>query len=98
MRILVVEDEELLAAAVADGLTAEGFDVDVSHDGNDGLWRAGEGSSGPLALDLLLPRHPGHKAGRGPRGQRTWAPHPILPPQDGEHAEAEGPPTRAAAL
>src|SRR4051794_8746708 len=42
MRVLVVEDEELLAAAVADGLTAEGFDVDVAHNGPDGLWRARE--------------------------------------------------------
>ena len=55
VRVLVVEDEELLAAAVADGLIAEGFDVDVSHDGPDGLWRAREGSYDAIVLDVLLP-------------------------------------------
>ena len=37
MRVLVVEDEVALAEAVADGLQAEGFDVDAVHDGVDGL-------------------------------------------------------------
>ncbi len=74
--MLVVEDEELLAAAVADGLIAEGFDVDVSHDGPDGLWRAREGSYDAIVLDVLLPGHarlPGlpHAARRGRSGPRS---------------------------
>ena len=64
MRVLVVEDEELLAAAVADGLTAEGFDVDVAHDGPDGLWRAREGSYDAIVLDVLLPGMHGYKVCR----------------------------------
>jgi two-component system, OmpR family, response regulator len=44
MRVLVVEDEERLAAALRRGLEAEGFAVDVSNDGEDGLWRATERS------------------------------------------------------
>ncbi len=42
MRILVVEDEVRLARACAHGLEAEGFAVDVAHDGTDGLWLARE--------------------------------------------------------
>src|SRR2546429_3545020 len=58
VRVLVVEDEELLAAAVADGLTAEGFDVDVAHDGPDGLWRApGGADAAPLPPPLPPPAH-----------------------------------------
>ena len=40
MRILIIEDEEHLAAAVARGLEAEGFTVDTALTGTDGLWRA----------------------------------------------------------
>ena len=40
MRVLVVEDEISLAQAVERGLTAEGFEVDVVHNGLDGLWPA----------------------------------------------------------
>src|SRR5690242_12453980 len=42
MRLLVIEDEAPLAEAIATGLRAEGFDVDISLDGLDGLWRAQE--------------------------------------------------------
>ncbi len=34
MRLLIVEDERRLAAALARGLSAEGFVVDVAHDGS----------------------------------------------------------------
>ena len=36
MRVLVVEDEVALAEAIGRGLTAEGFTVEVTHDGLDG--------------------------------------------------------------
>ena len=48
MRLLIVEDERRLAVSLARGLTAEGFAVDVEHDGLDGLHRASEG-----AYDLI---------------------------------------------
>ena len=44
MRVLLVEDEVRLAAVNCEGLDAEGIDVDIEHDGADGLWRATEGS------------------------------------------------------
>ena len=89
MRILVVEDEELLAAAVADGLTAEGFDVDVSHDGNDGLWRAREGSYDAIVLDVLLPGMNGYRVCKTLRDEEVWTPILILTAKDGEWDEAE---------
>lgn len=39
-RVLIVEDEVALADGVARGLTAEGFEVEVVHDGVSGLERA----------------------------------------------------------
>jgi signal transduction histidine kinase len=38
--VLVIDDEVRLAHAVASGVRAEGFDVDVARTGPDGLWRA----------------------------------------------------------
>ena len=40
MRVLVVDDETRLTELLTKGLTAEGFAVDVAHDGRDGLWLA----------------------------------------------------------
>jgi two-component system, OmpR family, response regulator len=37
MRVLVVDDEVRLARALRTGLEADGFAVDVAHDGTDGL-------------------------------------------------------------
>ena len=85
----MVEDEELLAAAVADGLIAEGFDVDVSHDGPDGLWRAREGSYDAIVLDVLLPGMHGYKVCRTLRDEGVWTPILILTAKDGEYDEAE---------
>jgi DNA-binding response OmpR family regulator len=89
MRVLVVEDEELLAAAVADGLTAEGFDVDVAHNGPDGLWRAREGSYDAIVLDVLLPGMHGYRVCRTLRDEGVWTPILILTAKDGEWDEAE---------
>jgi two-component system OmpR family response regulator len=42
MRILVVEDEAVMADALKSGLVDAGFAVDVAGDGAEGLWYAGE--------------------------------------------------------
>jgi len=44
VRLLVVEDEVRLAAALKRGLQAEGFTVDIAHDGVSGLQKAREGA------------------------------------------------------
>lgn len=89
MRVLVVEDEPQLAAALADGLVAEGFDVDVVHDGLDGLWRARETSYAAIVLDILLPGMNGYKVCRTLRADGVWTPILMLTAKDGEEDEAE---------
>ena len=42
MKLLLVEDDRAIAAAVKRGLEAEGFTVDVALDGAEGLWQATE--------------------------------------------------------
>ena len=89
MRVLVVEDEVALAEAVREGLTAEGYDVDVVHDGTDGLWRAREGSYDAIVLDILLPGMNGYKVCETLRDEGVWTPILMLTAKDGEWDEAE---------
>ncbi len=60
MRVLVVEDEQRLAALIAEGLRDQGMAVDVSHDGDDALEKV-ELNAGydVLVLDRDLPGRSG---------------------------------------
>ncbi|HMC08998.1 MAG TPA: response regulator transcription factor, partial [Actinomycetota bacterium] len=66
-----------------------GFDVDVAHDGPDGLWRAREGSYDAIVLDVLLPGMHGYRVCRTLRDEGVWTPILILTAKDGEYDEAE---------
>ena len=68
MRLLVVEDEARLAAALQRGLQAEGFAVDISGDGQDGLEMARHGGYDAMILDVMLPRLSGYPRGAGSCG------------------------------
>ena len=89
MRLLLVEDEVRLASAIARGLEAEGFEVDVVHDGQDGLWRAREGSYAAIVLDILLPGMNGYAVCRTLREDGVWTPIMMLTAKDGEYDEVE---------
>lgn len=56
MRILVVEDETDLRTSLAMALREQGYAVDVSEDGEDGLWRATSVDYDAIVLDVMLPR------------------------------------------
>jgi len=90
VRILVVDDEERLAKSLARGLEADGFDVDVVHDGTDGLWRAREGTYSAIILDIMLPGMNGYEVCRTLRDEDIWTPILMLTAKDGEYDEAEG--------
>ncbi len=90
MRVLVVDDEERLARSIARGLEADGFSVDVVHDGLDGLWRAREGSYAAIVLDIMLPGMNGYEVCRTLRAEENWTPILMLTAKDGEYDEAEG--------
>ncbi|MET9512103.1 response regulator transcription factor [Streptomyces flavidovirens] len=90
MRLLIVEDERRLAVALAKGLTAEGFAVDVVHDGLEGLHRAGEGSYDLILLDIMLPGMNGYRVCAALRAAGNDVPILMLTAKDGEYDEAEG--------
>ena len=56
MRILIVEDEESLADLVAARLKKEKYTVDVSLDGEEGLYNALNDIYDLIILDIMLPK------------------------------------------
>lgn len=55
MRILLIEDSERLQRTISTGLRKEGYAVDVSGNGSEGLWRATGNVYDVIILDLMLP-------------------------------------------
>jgi two-component system OmpR family response regulator len=89
MRVLLVEDEVRMADALRRGLIAEGFTVDVSNDGVDGLWRAQESSYDVIVLDIMLPGMSGYRIVEALRGQGNWTPVLMLTAKDGDYDQAD---------
>ena len=90
MRLLVVEDEQRLARALQRGLAAEGFVVDLAHDGPRGLDMARHGDYDAMILDVMLPGLSGYRVVRQLRAERHWLPVLMLSAKDGEYDQADG--------
>ncbi len=54
-RILVIDDDRKITAALRRSLTYNGFEVDVANEGTDGLARARAGKPDLVVLDILMP-------------------------------------------
>ena len=90
MKILLVEDDQKIAAAVKRGLESEGFAAEVAFDGKHGLWLATEGSYDLIVLDIMLPSRNGYEICADLREQGDWTPILMLTAKDGDLDEAEG--------
>ena len=89
MRILVVEDETLLAATLVRGLTEEGFRVSSVGDGAAGLEQALTGEFDVIVLDIMLPGLNGYNVVRELRAAQVWTPILMLTAKDGEYDQAD---------
>ena len=89
MRLLIVEDERGLAESLRRGLTAEGYTVDVAHDGHLGLELALSEGYQAVILDLMLPQLNGYQVCARLRELGVSTPVLVLTAKDGEYDEAE---------
>lgn len=89
MRLLIVEDERELAESLRRGLVAEGYTVDVAHDGGTGLEYAMTHGYQAVVLDLMLPRMNGFQVCARLRESGVGTPVLVLTAKDGEYDEAE---------
>jgi DNA-binding response OmpR family regulator len=90
VRVLVVEDERRLAAALKWGLESHSFVVDVVHDGRDALWMAQEEEYAAIVLDLMLPGLGGDKVCAQLRRAGDRTPILMLTAKGGEQDEVAG--------
>jgi len=89
-RVLVVEDDEALAQAIADLLGDEGFVVEQRHDGQSGLAAALESAFDVIVLDLMLPKRNGFSVCLEIREAGIHTPLLMLTAKNGDLDEIEG--------
>jgi two-component system, OmpR family, response regulator len=78
MRVLIVEDDKRMGAAIRRGLQAENIVADVATNGEDALWMAGATEFDVLVLDLMLPGIDGFETCRRLREAQVWTPIIML--------------------
>ncbi|MBT9255018.1 response regulator transcription factor [Phycicoccus sp. MAQZ13P-2] len=89
MRLLLVEDEKPLAAALGDALREAGWVVDHAEDGMEGLRLGLAGQYDALVLDIMLPGMNGYDVLKHLRHQKVWTPVLMLTAKDGEFDQTD---------
>ncbi len=90
MRLLVVEDEKKTASFIRKALQAEGFAVDVCHDGEDALAVASVTSFDGIVLDIMLPGRDGLSVLRQLRERKNATPILLLSARGELNERVEG--------
>jgi len=78
LKILVIEDECLLADSIKSFLTKKGFEVDVAYNGEDGKEYAELGIYDLVILDIMLPKMDGYEVAKWIRAKRLGTPILML--------------------
>lgn len=89
MRLLLVDDEARLTAALSRGLVADGFAVDVAADGRAALALSARVDYDAILLDLMMPRVSGYEVLKQLRARQDWTPVLVLSAKDGEYDLAD---------
>ncbi|HEY0474015.1 MAG TPA: response regulator transcription factor [Kribbella sp.] len=90
MRILLIEDDVAFAESLSWGLQAEGYVVEIAHDGVEGLRHATTNPVDVIILDVMLPGLDGYQVCAGLRAAGNWTPVLMLTAMDDELDQAEG--------
>lgn len=78
MKVLIIEDEKLLADSVKALLTRKGFEVECAYDGRTGVEYAELGIYDLLILDVMMPELDGCQVARHVRAKRCSTPILML--------------------
>ena len=78
MKILVIEDEKILADTICELLRCEGYDAEAVYDGEEGKEYAELGIYDLLILDVMMPKMDGLQVARKVRADRVGTPILML--------------------
>ena len=78
MKLLVIEDETKIASLLKKGLQEQGFTVDISSDGEDGLERATKTPYDAIVIDIMLPKRDGLSVLKTLRTRKVTAPVKLI--------------------
>ena len=78
----MVEDDQRMSNLLQRSLVEEGYAVDVSNDGPNGLWMAKEFPYGAIVLDVMLPGFDGFELCQQLREAENWTPVLMLTARD----------------
>ena len=90
MRVLVVEDDLRLAAALRRGLHYEGLVADMAGDGDEALRMCDATAYDAIVLDVMLPGIDGFETCRELRARGVWAPIVMLTARDAVEDRVRG--------
>ena len=90
MKILIIEDEILLADSLKILLEKKGFEVECVYDGNEGAAFAETGIYDLLILDVMMPGINGYEVARLVRSKRLGTPILMLTAKSELEDEIEG--------
>jgi len=90
MRVLVVEDDVPLAAAIRRAFKPEGLAADVATKGEDALWMAAATEYDAIVLDVMLPGIDGFETCRRLRQDGVWSPILMLTARDAVEDRVRG--------
>ena len=90
MKILIIEDEKLLADTLQTLLEQKGFDVEAVYDGESGAEYAELGIYDLLILDVMMPKLDGYAVARAVRAKHCGTPILMLTARSGEEDRIAG--------
>ncbi|MBQ6798502.1 MAG: response regulator transcription factor [Oscillospiraceae bacterium] len=90
MKILIIEDEKLLADSLKTLLEGKGFEVEAVYDGETGADYALLGVYDLLILDVMMPRMNGYQVARQVRSRRCSTPILMLTAKSGVEDRING--------
>ncbi|HVD55903.1 MAG TPA: response regulator transcription factor [Thermoleophilaceae bacterium] len=90
MRVLVVEDDARMAAAIRRGLRFEGLTVDLAGGGEEALRMVGAAEYDAIVLDVMMPGIDGFETCRRLRADGVWLPVLMLTARDAVEDRVRG--------
>ncbi len=90
MRLLLIEDDRLLAESLRQQLAQQGYAVDLADNGVDGEFMGDQEPYDIVVLDLGLPKRPGLEVLKNWRNKGSRVPVIVLTSRDAWHERVDG--------